>query len=70
MTFAIVAAETFGSPLMTRETVFTPTPARAATCRIVGRERAPSAAELESDNGVTVCSPMCKMDLTIHIIMV
>ncbi len=38
-TFVAVAAATFGSWLMTRETVFVPTPARAATCFIVARGR-------------------------------
>ncbi|GAA1760582.1 hypothetical protein GCM10009747_19550 [Agromyces humatus] len=55
MTFAIVAADTFGSPLITRETVFTPTPARAATCRIVGRERGfAGTCDVVSDNDVTM----------------
>ena len=55
---------TFGSPLMTRDTVLMPTPARAATWRMVARDRRPGGRPilpLVIDIVVTVRSPIAEL---------
>jgi hypothetical protein len=57
-TRSMVVAETWGSPLMTRLTVLTPTPAKVATSRIVERLVGPDGVALELDTDVTVYLPI------------
>ena len=50
---SLVSAETFGSSLTTRETVFTATPASAATSSMVARRRVP---DLIADTDARCCT--------------